>query len=112
MTKRKILAAVILLFCLCPFWWTEAGPQSCKKVVRSLNEQLAPSIDERELVEILRTLNRTNHRKLPAQFVNKKTASARGWKPGKDLWSTATLQGSSIGGDLFWNRANRLPEKK
>jgi len=112
MMKRTVLAAVILFFCLCPFWWTEAGAQSCEKVVRSLNEQIAPSIDEPELVEILRTLHQTNHKKLPATFVNKKTARAKGWKPGKDLWSIAALRGSSIGGDLFWNREKRLPEKK
>ena len=111
--KRTVLATVLLLsLFLCFLRPAEAFAQSCEKVVRNLNERMAPSIDEPELIEILRTLNRTNNRKLPARFVNKKAAQARGWKPGKDLWSIAALRGFSIGGDLFWNREGRLPQKK
>lgn len=112
LTKTTVLAAAILLVFLCPLGRTQACAASCGKVVRNLNERLAPAIDEPELVEILRTLNRTNHRKLPARFVNKKTAAQMGWKPGRDLWSIAALRGCSIGGDAFWNREERLPEKK
>ncbi|MCK7468405.1 MAG: hypothetical protein MZU91_10045 [Desulfosudis oleivorans] len=50
---------------------TEAYAQSCEKVVRDVNVRLSPKIDEQELIEIIRTLNRTNNKKLPAKFVNK-----------------------------------------
>jgi len=111
--KRTVLATVLLLsLFLCPLWPTDTCAHSCEKIVRSLNERIAPSIDEPELIEILRELNRTNNGKLPARFVNKKTAQARGWNPGKDMWSIAALRGFSIGGDLFWNWEGRLPQKK
>jgi len=112
MMRWTALAAALLLLFLCPLVLTQACAASCEKVVRSLNERLAPAIDERELVEVLRVLNRTQNKKLPAKFVRKQTAEARGWKPGKDLWSIAVLRGCSIGGDPFWNREERLPEKK
>jgi hypothetical protein len=111
--KRTVLATVLLLsLFLCPLWPTDACAHSCEKIVRSLNERIAPSIDEPELIEILRELNRTNNGKLPARFVNKKTARSWGWKPGKDLWSVNVLKGRSIGGDRFGNREGRLPDKQ
>jgi hypothetical protein len=91
---------------------TEAYAQSCEKVVRDVNVRLSPKIAEQELIDIIRNLNRTNNKKLPAKFVNKQEAQTRGWKPGKDLWSVSTLRGSSIGGDRFRNLEGRLPDEK
>lgn len=101
-----------LLFTFFLFSATLAHAQSCEKVVRDLNERLSPRIDERELVEILRHLNGSDHKNLPAKFVNKKAARLRGWKPGMDLWSVRALKGCSIGGDRFGNHEGRLPDKK
>jgi hypothetical protein len=91
---------------------TEAYAQSCEKVVRDVNVRLSPKIDEQELIEIIRTLNRTNNKKLPAKFVKKQEARTRGWKPGKDLWSVSAFRDSSIGGDRFRNLEGRLPDQK
>ena len=106
-----IQSAVLLLF-LCPILMTQAYAQTCETVVRDVNVRLSPRIDEQELIEIIRNLNNTNNKQLPAKFVNKKTARSRGWKSGKDLWSVAALRGSSIGGDRFQNRERRLPDQK
>jgi hypothetical protein len=94
---------------LCPFVLTQAYAQSCEKIVQSVNARLSPRIDERELVEVLRNLNSTNNKKLPAKFVNKREARSGGWKPGRDLWSVNGFRGSSIGGDRFHNREGQLP---
>jgi hypothetical protein len=69
-------------------------------------------IDVQELVEMLRTLNHTDNKKLPAKFVTKSEALSWGWKPGSDLWSINKLRGSSIGGDLFKNLERRLPKSR
>lgn len=103
--------AILLLF-LCPFLMTQAYAQSCEKIVQDINGRLSPKIDEQELIEVIRHLNNTSNRKLPAKFVNKREARSQGWKPGKDLWSVAALRGSSIGGDRFQNREGRLPDQK
>jgi len=71
--------------------------------------QLSPKIDEQELIEILRSLNSTNNKRLPPKFVIKQEARSQGWRPGKDLWSVSTLRGASIGGDRFKNLEGRLP---
>jgi hypothetical protein len=100
-----ILTATLLLH-------TQAHAEACDKAVPALNARLSPKIDEQELVDILRTLNSTNNKKLPAKYVTKKEARSLGWKPGRDLWSSSSLRGSSIGGDHFSNRERRLPGKK
>ena len=110
MIQRPLMRSVIFLLLLCPFVLTEAYAQSCEKVVRSVNVRLSPRIDERELVEVLRYLNATDHKKLPPSFVSKREARSRGWKPGRDLWSVNGLRGSSIGGDRFHNREGQLPD--
>jgi len=112
MIRRVLIRSAILLFVLCPFLLTEAYAQSCEKVVRDVNVRLSPKIAEQELIDIIRNLNRTNNKKLPAKFVKKQEARTRGWKPGKDLWSVSTLRGSSIGGDRFRNLEGRLPDEK
>ncbi|MHB8137821.1 MAG: ribonuclease domain-containing protein [Smithellaceae bacterium] len=112
MIQKMLIRSVICLLILCPFPLTQAYAQSCEKVVRSFNVQLSPRIDEQELVEILRNLNSTDNKKLPAKFVNKREARSWGWKPGRDLWSVRDLYGSSIGGDRFNNREGQLPYNK
>jgi ribonuclease T1 len=112
MIRKIVIRSAIILFILCPFPLTEAYAQSCEKVVRGVNVRLSPKIDEQELIEIIRNLNSTNNKKLPAKFVNKQEARIRGWKPGKDLWSVRALRGSSIGGNRFRNLEGRLPEQK
>ncbi len=109
MIRRILIRSAILFLFLCPVLLTEAYAQSCEKVVRDLNVRLSPRIDQQELVEILRNLNDTHNKRLPAKFVNKKTARSWGWHPGKDLWSVSALRGASIGGDRFQNREGRLP---
>ncbi len=112
MIRRITLPTAMLVFLLCLLPLTGAYAQSCEKVVRNMNARLSPAIDEPELVEILRHLNQTENRRLPAKFVNKGTARSQGWKPGKDLWSVHALKGKSIGGDRFGNREGRLPDNK
>lgn len=112
MTRQMTIRFFILIFVICLVSVTQAYAQSCDKVVRDLNNRLSQRIDERELIDILRNLNSTDNKSLPAKFVNKKTARTRGWKPGKDLWSINALRGCSIGGDRFQNRESRLSDKK
>lgn len=112
MMRRITILSTIFFLILCPFLLTQAYARSCETVVRDINLQLSSKIDEQELIEILRSLNNTNNTRLPAGFVNKKTARSRGWKPGKDLWSVGALRGSRLGGDRFRNLEERLPEKK
>ncbi len=83
---------------------------SCEAVVHRLNQFLNPKIDEKELVNVLRTLNETRQKRLPANFVTKGQARKMGWRPGRDLWSSGALAGKSIGGDIFSNREGRLPD--
>jgi hypothetical protein len=54
------------------------------------------------------TALRTDGR-LPARYLTKHAAEARGWRPGGDLCRAAT--GQAIGGDTFNNRERRLPDK-
>jgi ribonuclease T1 len=92
----------------------EARPvlaETCKSAVQELNRSLHPQIDEKELITILRMLNETGNKKLPPKFVTKRQAKKRGWEPGRDLWEYRGLQGKSIGGDLFYNREGRLPDR-
>jgi ribonuclease T1 len=102
-------ALTIALLCI----WSTAGAvwaDPCEKVVQQLNGKLAPKIDEKELVLVLRTLNREGNRKLPPAFVTKREARQSGWKPRKDLWAVEPLKGKSIGGDAFSNRERQLPD--
>ena len=110
MIQRTLIQAIIVLLMLCPFVLTQAHAQSCEKIVRSVNERLSPRINEKELVEVLRYLNATDHKKLPPHFLNKREARSWGWRPGKDLWSVKGLRGCSIGGDRFHNREGQLPD--
>jgi ribonuclease T1 len=86
--------------------------EKCEETVRKLNGSFNPRVDEKELVLILKTLNETDNKKLPPQFVTKSRAKKLGWKPGKDLWASEKLKGKSIGGDAFGNREGRLPNGK
>ena len=83
---------------------------SCYAVVSELNQSISPKIDEKELVSILKTLNETRHKRLPAKFVTKRQARKLGWRPGRDLWDSEALVGKSIGGDVFSNREGKLPD--
>ncbi len=112
MVQRMMTRSVILLLFLGLFLPAHIHAQSCEKVVHAVNVQLSPKIDEQELIEILRSLNSTNNKKLPPKFVIKQEARSQGWRPGKDLWSVSALRGSSIGGDRFKNLEGRLPKNK
>jgi ribonuclease T1 len=112
MKKRSISANVFFLLLIGLFLHTLAYAESCEKVVHAVNVRLSPGINEPELIEILRNLNRTNNTKLPEKFVNKRDARSLGWKPGKNIWSVSALRGFSIGGDHFRNREGRLPNNK
>ena len=105
-------SATLLFLGFVLFLATQAYAESCEKVIHAVNLRLSSAIDEQELVEIIRSLNSTNNRKLPRKFVNKHEARTKGWKPGKDLWSVSALRGSSMGGDAFRNREGKLPDKK
>jgi len=112
MRRRVLVHTTILLFLICPFLLADTYAQSCETVVQTLNARLLPAIDEQELIYILRTLNKTDNKKLPAKFLTKQDARSRGWKAGKDLWSISELRGASIGGDRFRNLERRLPDRK
>lgn len=84
--------------------------KTCQAVVGELNQSFSPKIDEKELVTVLRTLNETRNKRLPAKFITKKQAQKMGWRPGKNLWSSDDLLGKSLGGDTFSNREKRLPD--
>ena len=113
MKKRiSILAHIFFLLLIALFLHTQAYAESCEKVVHAVNARLSTGINEPELTEILRNLNRTNNTKLPEKFVNKREARSLGWKPGRDIWSVSALRGSSIGGDHFRNMEGRLPNNK
>lgn len=63
--------------------------------------------DAEGFAEAVTSLRET--KKLPARYLTKKEAEAAGWKPGGDLCRAAP--GRVIGGDPFYNREKRLPEK-
>jgi ribonuclease T1 len=112
---RKRTALTLLFFSVlltCINGTVDAKPAqytSCEAVVSEFNQSLSPKIDEKELVTILKTLNETNSKRLPAKFVTKKQAQKMGWKPGRDLWDSKDLVGKSIGGNVFSNREGKLP---
>jgi len=109
--RAAIRIGIILLFVsLCVV--TQVQAESCEKVVSVVNAQLPSTVDQQELIEMLRSLNHSNNKKLPPKFVTKHKARSVGWRPGEDLWSVDSLKGSSIGGDLFKNLEGRLPNNK
>lgn len=106
---RFFVTGVVLILSFSFFCGTvSAAP--CEQVVRELNRNLSTPVDERELVAILRTLNWDNNRRLPFKFVTRRQALRLGWKPGRDLWAVEGLRGRSIGGDIFLDREQRLPD--
>jgi hypothetical protein len=113
--KQRILAIraiFLLLLFIGIFLAAQVYAESCEKVVHALNVRLSPEINEQELIEIFRSLNKTNNKKLPPKFVSKKEARSLGWKSGKDLWSVSALKGSSMGGDHFKNMEGRLTNNR
>jgi ribonuclease T1 len=85
---------------------------SCESAVKELSGKLPPEIDEAELVDILRSLNRSGNRQLPVKFVTKKEAKSAGWRPGQNLWALGELRGKSLGGDRFGNYERKLSNGK
>lgn len=104
---KLMLKFITLLVALHAF--SPAYAADCGDVVRALNQRLPAKIDESELRETLAALNASHNGRLPAKFVTKREALQSGWRPGRDLWEVAALQGKSIGGDRFGNREGRLP---
>src|SRR5690242_12227907 len=102
----SIIGMVVAIICLAAMP-ARVQAETCENVVQQLNQGLSPRIDEQELVGIIRNLNSSN--RLPDKFVTKGQATRMGWRPGKNLWSSAMLKGKSIGGDRFGNREGRLP---
>ena len=112
MTHRAAVRSTIALLLFVIGSLAHAYAASCDKIVSTVNAQLSSKIDQQELTEMLRSLNRTNNKDLPPKFLSKREAQSRGWKAGKDLWSIDGLEGSSIGGDHFRNLEGRLPTNK
>jgi len=111
-TRRAIFTIAAVLIFISLLLGARAYAASCEQVAAAVNKRLTARIDQRELTDVLRTLNRTDNRRLPPKFVTKREARERGWKPGRDLWSVPGLRGASIGGDHFRNREDRLPAGK
>ena len=109
---RAVIRFGIILLSISLSLVTQVQAASCEKVVSAVNAQFPSTIDQRELIEMLRSLDHTNNKKLPPKFVTKHEARSRGWKAGEDLWSVEGLRGSSIGGDQFKNLEGRLPGNK
>jgi ribonuclease T1 len=112
LTYRVVITSVLSLLLISLGLVTQAHAASCEKVVSAVSAQLPSRIDQQELVEMLRSLDQTDNRKLPPKFVTKHEARSRGWKAGEDLWSIGTLRGFSIGGDQFKNLEGRLPDNR
>ena len=84
---RAVIGSAIFFLFVSLSLITQAEAVSCEKVVSAINAQLPSPIDQQELIEMLRSLDRTNNKKLPSKFVTKHEARSRGWNPGEDLWS-------------------------
>jgi ribonuclease T1 len=82
---------------------------SCEFEVQELSGKLPVKIDAAELIDVLRTLNQSGNRRLPAKFVTKQEAKTAGWRPGQNLWASGELRGKSLGGDRFGNYEKKLP---
>ncbi|HMK60409.1 MAG TPA: ribonuclease domain-containing protein [Dissulfurispiraceae bacterium] len=111
--SRFIAIGIAVVLCIIGFGlFSQAYAMSCEKVVSEIDSQLQSKIDRQELTEILRHLNDTNNRQLPAKFISKREARSHGWRAGQDLWRIDGLKGSSIGGDQFKNLEGKLPPNK
>lgn len=108
-TQRIVIRLAILILFICLSLITQAHAASCEKIVSAVSAQLPAKIDPNELIDMLRSLDHTNNKKLPPKFVTKHKARGLGWKAGENLWSIDRLRGSSIGGDRFRNLEGRLP---
>jgi hypothetical protein len=60
MTLRIGFRSAIFILLAGLFLRTAVFAESCEKVVQTLNMRLSPGIDVPELVEVLRSLNKTN----------------------------------------------------
>jgi ribonuclease T1 len=69
--------------------------------------QRAGLSDAEGFVEAVASLR--DAKKLPPRYITKKDAESVGWKPGADLCRVAP--GRVIGGDPFFNREKRLPDR-
>ena len=100
--NRPWFALLAALFLALPgvAWGFDAAP------LHAFAERAALS-DHDGFVEAVTALRET--KKLPPRYLTKKEAEATGWKPGGDLCKVAP--GRMIGGDPFFNREKRLPEK-
>jgi len=112
MHKNWFTAVMLIGVLSIALLYGQACAESCDEVAKKLNSRLQHQLNERELSDILTTLNETNNRELPARFVTKKQAKNAGWSPGRDLWEIPSLKGKSIGGDAFGNFEQRLPKGK
>ena len=112
MLQKRIITSGIFILLVSLLLLTQAHAESCENVVHAINIRLSPKVDQQELIDILRSLDSTNNKRLPPKYVAKREARSRGWKPGKDLWSVSALRGSGIGGDRFNNLEGRLPDRK
>ena len=83
-----------------PAWARDLAPLQAFAAQASL-------ADAEGFAETVAALRET--KKLPARYITKKAAEGAGWKPGADLCRVAP--GRTIGGDPFFNREKRLPEK-
>ncbi len=109
--RRSALPLLFILYSCVLIVPAFAETETCKKAVHELNKHLSPKINEHELTDILKTLNSTDNKKLPRKFVTKKRARAKGWKPGKNMWSILALKKKSLGGDTFENLEGKLPQR-
>lgn len=109
-TQGRVIRFTIILLLVCLSLVPRAHAEPCEKIVSAVSVNLPSKIDQNELIDMLRSLNRTENRKLPSKFVTKHKAREWGWKPGQSLWSIDGLRGSSIGGDRFMNLEARLPK--
>ncbi|KJH67544.1 ribonuclease [Chromobacterium violaceum] len=102
-----IMKTRLLLLLLSALSLPALAAPSCRDVAAKVNQQASRQLDAAELGDVLQSLGRDG--RLPGKFVTKRQAQAAGWKPGRDLWSVAGLQGKSMGGDRFGNYEKRLP---
>jgi len=96
------LAAIPAMAAVCGAGERQPGPQD------DALRRFAQDVGLKEIdafVGVANTLHRTGA--LPACYLTKRAAEARGWRPGSDLWRVAP--GDAIGGDRFSNREHRLP---
>jgi len=112
MTPKTAIRMTVLFLLMGIVLSLQAPAATCDKAVQTLNMRLSSKVDQKELIEILRYLERTDNRRLPPKFLTKDQARSRGWRPGQDLWAIPALKGASIGGERFRNREGRLPEKQ